>query len=79
MLLLLSKIFVKLMCGRIDSYRKLNNILCTKQFGFSKNSDSSDTIIEYLDYVYSSLDIKQSTIAVYLDFSKVFDTVNQNV
>ena len=26
--------------------------------------------IEFLDYVYSSLDSKQSTIAVYLDFSK---------
>ena len=29
-----SKIFVKLMCARLDSYLKSNTILCTNQFGF---------------------------------------------
>ena len=55
-------------------------ILCTNQFGFRKNSNKSDAIIEFLDYVYSSIDTKHSTIiAVYLDFSKAFDTVNHNI
>ena len=30
----LSKLFEKLMCARLDSYLKSNNILCTNQFGF---------------------------------------------
>ena len=34
---------------------------------------------EFLDYVYSSLDKKQSTVAVYLDFLKAFDTVNHEI
>ena len=76
MLLFLSKIFQKLMCARLDSYLKSNNILCTNQFGFHKDLITSDAIIEFLDYVYSSLDSKQSTIAVYLEFSKAFNTVN---
>ena len=67
MLLFLSKIFEKLMCAaRLDSYLKSNNILCTNQFGFRKNFNTSDAIIEFLDNVYSSLDSKQSTIAVYI-------------
>ena len=54
-------------------------ILCTNHFGFLNNSNTSDAIIEFLDYFYSSLDTKQSTIAVYLDFLKAFDTVNHNI
>ena len=41
-----------------------------------QNSNTSDAIMEFLDSVYSSSDKKQSTIAVYLDFSNALDTVN---
>ena len=68
MLPFLSKMFEKLMCARLDSYLKSNNILCANQFGFRKNSNTSEAIIEFLDNVYSSLDKKQSTIAEYIDF-----------
>ena len=67
------------MCTRLDSYLKSNNNLCTNQFGLRKNSNTSDAIIEFLDYVYSSIDSKQGTIAVYLDFLKAFDTVDHNI
>ena len=39
----------------------------------------SYAIIGFLDYVQSSLDNKQSTIAVYLDFSKAFGRVNHDI
>ena len=79
MLPFLSKMFEKLMCARLYSYLKSKNILCTNQFGFRKNSNTSDAIIEFLDYFHSSLGNKQRAIAVYLNFSKAFDTVNHEI
>ena len=55
MLPFLSKMFEKLMYARLDSYLKSNNILYTNQFGYHKNSNTSDAIIKFLDYVHSSL------------------------
>ena len=63
------------MRARLDRYLKSNNILCSNQFRFRKNSNTSEATIAFLDYVYSSLDSKQSTIAVYRCFSKAFDIV----
>ena len=51
MLPFLSKMFEKLVCARLDSYLNSNNILCKNPFGSSKNSNTSDAIIEFLDYV----------------------------
>ena len=70
MLPFLSKMFEKLMCARLDCYLKSNNILCTNQFGFRKNSNTSDAIIEF-NYVYLSLDKKQSTIAMKIRFKQM--------
>ena len=75
----LSKMFENLICATLDSYPKSSNILCTNQFGFCKNLNTSEAIIQFIDYVYSSSDNKQSSIAVYLDFSKSFDTVNHDI
>ena len=36
-------------------------------------------IIELFDYVYYVYDSKQSTIAIYLEFSKAFNKVNHNI
>ena len=66
MLPFLSKIFEKLMCTRLDSYLKSINILCTNQFGFCKNLNISDAIIAFLAYIYSSLENKQSTVAIHI-------------
>ena len=51
----------------------------TNQCGFRTNLNTSDAVIVFLDNVYSSLDNKQRTIAVYLNFSMTFDKVNHNI
>ena len=51
----------------------------TNQFGFRTNLNTSDAVIVFIDNVYSSLDNKQRTVAVYLNFSMTFDKVNHNI
>ena len=61
--------FEKLMCA----------ILRTNVWLRQKLQYRMHAIAESLDHVYSPLDKQQSTIAVYLYFSKAFDTVNYDI
>jgi len=76
---LLSKIFEKLMLSRLLSFIKSNNVLGNNQFGFRKNNNTADAILEFLDCVYNSLSNKEALIATFLDFSKAFDTICHDV
>jgi len=75
----LSKLFEKLMARQLIHFLKSHDILSTCQFGFKENSSTSDAILEFLDRLYGSLNRKELTIAVFLDFSKAFDTVSHDI
>ena len=79
MLPFLSKIFERLMFIRLNNFLDMNEILCDEQFGFRKSSSTSDACVEFLDNTYSAINDKNNLIAVFLDFSKAFDTVNHGI
>ena len=56
-----------------------NNIICNHQLGFQKGRNTSDAILEFLEYVYSSLNDGKIITPIYLDFNKPFDTVNHGI
>ena len=58
----------------VSSIDNVDNIH-KNQFGFLKGRNTSDAILEFLNNAYNSLNGDHHLIAVYLYFSKVFDTI----
>lgn len=75
----LAKIFEKLMRSRLVTFLDDNGVLSKHQFGFRSGRSTGDAVSEFLDYAYRSLDVKEYFLAVYLDFSKAFDTIDHDV
>ena len=71
-----SKIFEKLVHTRMISFIKKYKILPDNQFGFQANKCTSDAILEFLDYGYETLNKSKHLLAIFLDFSKAFDTIS---
>ena len=59
------------MCAKLDCYLKSDNILCTNQFGFRQNLNTSNVIIEFLEEIAHHCCISR--------FLKEFDTVNHDI
>ena len=74
-----SKIIEKCMKRRLIDYLESNNILSSQQFGFQTGLSTEDAILDFLDHIYSNLNDKLSSIGVFVDFQKAFDTVNRGI
>lgn len=75
----LSKIFEYLILSRLQKFLNTNSILNACQFGFRPNLSTSDAVCEFLGNAYDSIDDKNFTVCVFLDFAKAFDTVNHQI
>ena len=76
---LFSKLIEKMIKSRASKFITDNNILYRNQFGFRSGCSTSDAILHFTDDCVTALDNRQSTIAIFWDFSKAFDTVNKDI
>lgn len=75
---IISKIFEKIMCSKLTNFIEKNNILKPEQFGFRKNSSTTDACFKLIKLIMESLDKKTPIIALFLDMTKAFDFVNHS-
>ena len=74
-----SKFFEKVMYNRLVEFAEKHDILYRCQFGFRKNHSTSHALIYLVNKIASAIDQHETTVGVYLDLSKAFDTLDHQI
>ena len=74
-----SKILEKLFNVRLDNFIERHSILSNSQYGFRPNMSTSLALLELTEEITSALDKKKSTIGVFIDLKKAFDTIDHTL
>ena len=75
----ISKLIEKLLSNRLYSFLEQNNCLFNYQFGFRNNHSTNHALISITQKIQKVIDDGKFTSEVFLDFKKVFDTVNHQI
>ena len=75
----LNKVLEKLIHDQIYEYVEENNILPSFQYGYRKKHNTSQAILDYVQEVETNRKQKLTSISVFMDLSKAFDTVDKNL
>ena len=67
-------IFVRICC-HLEKY----DLLSKQQFGFGKNTSTTQTICSIHEKLIRKIDCNLGTCCVFLDLTKAFDTVNHAI
>ena len=55
------------------------NILFDDQYGFRPKHSPTDAIAKFTAHVYKAMENKMTTMSVFLDLSKAFDTIDHAI
>ena len=75
----ISKVFEKIIHKQLYRYLENNSILFKYQFGFRTKKSTTHAILNFMQYLYNSLDKNNIVISLFLDFKKAFDCVNHKI
>ena len=75
----ISKIIERVVHYQIYTYFTQNNIVSNSQYGFRQYHSTEHAVLEVVDRAVSELDMGSSAVAIFLDLSKAFDTLNHDI
>lgn len=73
-----SKIIEKAFCSQLTSFLTKQNLMSSRQFGFTKNKSTQDAILSFCDKILTDFDNKTKSGGIFFDLSRAFDTINHN-
>ena len=79
LLLTISKILEKAVYSRTYNFLEQNQILYKSQYGFRSQHSCQDAISELVGKILKNMEEQKYTIAVFIDLSKAFDTLEHKV
>ena len=74
-----SKIYEKVVSRSLVSFLEAGNILVENQYGFRQGRSTYMAIIEMLDKISAAIDNGEYPIAIFINLSKPFDTINHSI
>ena len=77
----ISKIYERAVYNQLYEYFVFNNLFYTSQYGFRTKHSTEDAAIELVDEILEHLerDPYEQVLAIFLDLSKAFDTIDHNI
>ena len=75
----ISKIFEKAILNQLFKFFDQNNLFFRYQFGFRKGHNTLNLIQVFLNDLHNKTDDKKKCCAVFIEFSKAFDSINHNI
>ena len=79
LLITLSKILEKLIHNRVYTYFEENNLLYRSQYGFRTRHSCENAVSELVSVVLKGHESQKSTVVVFIDLSKAFDTLSHSI
>ena len=74
----LSKMFEKVIYNQLLNHFEVHKIFTDSQFGFRRNKNTSDALLNFINYVHSS-NSDESVVSIQIDFKKAFDLVDHRI
>ena len=77
----ISKIYERAVYNQLYEYFVFNNLFYSSQYGFRTKHSTEDAAIELIDKIQEHLehDHYEQVLAIFLDLSKAFDTIDHNI